>query len=90
MLREIEGIYSAVGGRPCHRAWFVSPGAGFLPDLKGRGIRLAISMKLNESHGQPSIVSTEGGLVGRLLSGSLTPVPYVCPECRRTLLYAEA
>ncbi len=47
-------------------------------------------MKLNESHGQPSIVSTEGGLVSRLLSGSLTPVPYVCPECRRTLLYAEA
>jgi hypothetical protein len=46
-------------------------------------------MQLNESHGQPSIVSTEGGLTSRLLSGSLTPVPYVCPECRRTLLYAE-
>lgn len=46
-------------------------------------------MKLNESHGQPSIVSTDGGFFDQLMSGTLTPVPYVCPECKRTLLYAE-
>jgi hypothetical protein len=39
-----ESIYSDVGSHPCHRAWFVSSVVGFLPDLKGRGIRLAISM----------------------------------------------
>ncbi len=33
------------GSRPCHRAWFVSSVVGFIPELKGRGIRLAISMK---------------------------------------------
>ena len=32
-------------------------------------------MKLNESHGQPSIVSTEDRIVSRLMLGSLTPVP---------------
>ncbi len=40
-----------VGSRPCYRAWVVSSSVGFLPDLKGRGIRLAISMKFgDESH----------------------------------------
>lgn len=40
-----------VGSRPCYRAWVVSSSAGFLPDLKGRGIRPAISMKFgDESH----------------------------------------
>jgi transcription initiation factor IIE alpha subunit len=46
-------------------------------------------MKLNESHGQPSIVSTDGGFFDQLMSGTLTPVPYVCPECKRTLVYTE-
>lgn len=37
-------------------------------------------MKLNESHGQPSIVSTDSGFVDQLMSGSLTPVSHVCPD----------
>jgi len=46
-------------------------------------------MKLNASHGQLSIVSPDDGFFDQLTSGTLTPVPYVCPECKRTLLYAE-
>jgi len=31
----------------------------------------------------------EGLLSGLRADEVLTPVPYVCPDCRRTLLYAE-
>ncbi|MGM0448880.1 MAG: hypothetical protein ACQERM_11635 [Methanobacteriota archaeon] len=42
--------------------------------------------------GPLSIVSQESneGFLGSLRADEiLTPVPYVCPDCRRTLLYAE-
>jgi uncharacterized OB-fold protein len=42
--------------------------------------------------GTLTIVSDEptDGLLGGLRADEiLTPVPYVCPECRRTLMYAE-
>jgi uncharacterized protein YbaR (Trm112 family) len=42
--------------------------------------------------GELSIVSpsTDDGLLSSIRADEiLTPVPYVCPECRRTLLYAE-
>jgi hypothetical protein len=32
---------------------------------------------------------TEGFLSGIRSNEILTPVPYVCPECRRALFYAE-
>ncbi len=42
--------------------------------------------------GSLSIVSqgsNEGFLGGLRADEILAPVPYVCPDCRRTLLYAE-
>jgi hypothetical protein len=42
--------------------------------------------------GELSIASPstdDGFLSGVRAAEILTPVPYVCPECRRTLLYAE-
>ena len=42
--------------------------------------------------GELSIASPstdDGFLSGVGAAEILTPVPYVCPECRRTLLYAE-
>ncbi|MDB2224079.1 MULTISPECIES: hypothetical protein [Halorubrum] len=33
--------------------------------------------------------SSDGFLGGLSADEILTPVPYVCPECRRTLIYAE-
>jgi uncharacterized protein YbaR (Trm112 family) len=42
--------------------------------------------------GELSIVSksTESGFLSSMRADEiLMPVPYVCPECRRTLLYAE-
>ncbi|OTF00128.1 hypothetical protein B9G38_16340 [Halorubrum sp. SD612] len=42
--------------------------------------------------GELSIVSpsTDDGFLSSIRADEiLTPVPYVCPECRRTLLYAE-
>jgi uncharacterized protein YbaR (Trm112 family) len=42
--------------------------------------------------GELSIVSnsSENGLLSSVRADEiLTPVPYVCPECRRTLIYAE-
>jgi len=42
--------------------------------------------------GEPSIISQsedEGFLSSMRADEILTPVPYVCPECRRTLIYAE-
>ena len=42
--------------------------------------------------GELSIVSTstdDGFLSSMRADEILTPVPYVCPECRRTRLYAE-
>jgi len=34
-----------LGSRPVIVVWFVSSGVGFLPDLKGRGIRLVLPVK---------------------------------------------
>jgi hypothetical protein len=47
MLREIESIYSAVGGSALPSCVVLPSSVGFRPDLKGRGrgIRLAISME---------------------------------------------
>ena len=42
--------------------------------------------------GELSIISQsadEGFLSSMRADEILTPVPYVCPECRRTLIYAE-
>ena len=42
--------------------------------------------------GELSIVSqsTDDGFFSSMRADEiLTPVPYVCPDCRRTLLYAE-
>jgi len=42
--------------------------------------------------GELSIVSqsAEDGFLGSVRAEEvLTPVPYVCPDCRRTLIYAE-
>jgi hypothetical protein len=42
--------------------------------------------------GELAIVSpsTDDGFLSRIRADEiLTPVPYVCAECRRTLLYAE-
>jgi hypothetical protein len=42
--------------------------------------------------GELAIVSTSSseGFLGSLRADEIfTPVPYVCPECRRTLCYAE-
>ncbi len=42
--------------------------------------------------GELSIVSQtedDGFLSSMRADEILTPVPYVCPECRRTLIYAE-
>ncbi|WP_254766109.1 hypothetical protein [Salinilacihabitans rarus] len=36
-----------------------------------------------------SPASDDGFLSGLRADEILTPVPYVCPECRRTLVYAE-
>lgn len=36
-----------------------------------------------------SEASDDGLLSSHRADEILTPVPYVCPECRRTLLYAE-
>lgn len=33
--------------------------------------------------------SDDGFLSGARADEILTPVPYVCPDCRRTVLYAE-
>ena len=51
-------------------------------------------MKLQgtDALGELSIVSegSDEGFLGSVRAGEiLTPVPYVCPECGRTLLYAE-
>lgn len=46
----------------------------------------------SDALGELSIVSrsTEDGFLSSIRADEiLTPVPYVCPECRRTLLYAE-
>ncbi|WP_424015995.1 hypothetical protein ACOZ35_08805 [Halorubrum xinjiangense] len=36
-----------------------------------------------------SEASNDGFLSGLRADEILTPVPYVCPDCRRTLVYAE-
>jgi len=46
-----------------------------------------------DAMGTLSIVSaaTDDGFLSSLRADEiLTPVPYVCPDCRRTLVYAEA
>lgn len=45
-----------------------------------------------DAMGTLSIVSeaSDEGFLGSIRADEvLTPVPYVCPECRRTLVYAE-
>jgi predicted RNA-binding Zn-ribbon protein involved in translation (DUF1610 family) len=45
-----------------------------------------------DAMGSLAIVSSEpseGFLSSMRANEILTPVPYVCPDCRRTLLYAE-
>ncbi|RLM59410.1 hypothetical protein DVK02_01285 [Halobellus sp. Atlit-31R] len=46
----------------------------------------------SDAVGTPTIVSeepTDGFLSSVRADEILTPVPYVCPDCRRTLFYAE-
>lgn len=51
-----------------------------------------MSLQGTDTLGELSIVSesTEEGFLGNVRANEiLTPIPYVCPECRRTVLYAE-
>ncbi len=51
-----------------------------------------MSLQGTDAIGELSIVSesTDDGFLSSLRADEiLTPVPYVCPDCRRTLLYAE-
>jgi hypothetical protein len=52
-----------------------------------------MTLQGTEALGELSIVSesSDGGFLGSLQADEiLSPVPYVCPECGRTLLYAES
>jgi len=51
-----------------------------------------MALQGSDAVGRITIVSDEPaeGFLGSVRADEiLTPVPYVCPECRRTLFYAE-